>query len=342
MKLIQRVIYIFLLLSLLACSKTDKTTSSDYLARLQSVLGVKVDKQESQALIFPQARSLKLDKQGSVLSIREFLSLRQCKLHTVIARRNSLIGKVALPSQLLFNDLEILQTVPACIEKLNQDKQYTLATKLSVYQTQKIEQIDTSLWQAILGQTENSSFWRVREQHQDYPRAFNNRVDISIKALRSFVEQVHRGNYHLNKQQRKHIEEHLQELMISDAGALYKKLMRLKNDLEAANKVIIQRLDKPLCLNGLPTEKARYFKNVVNQFFIGKVQVEAVYLRQRYQQLAEDYLLLEKRLWHATPKPYRQWKLQRDQDLQQALMATKVHVSYVQRLFEQCGLSVGL
>jgi len=338
-----RLILVSLILLLSACNKDGISVSNDYLNRLQSVLEIELElNKPNTTLRFPQRRQLKSDNSNSVLSIREFLSLRQCKLHTVIAQRNSLMGKVALPSQLLFNDLQILQHAPACIEKLNASNQSNLAEKLVDYQQQKIQHLDHSLWQAILGEQENMQFWRVREQPANYPQSFNNDATKNIKHLLQFVQQVQHGVYDLNAQQADQIEQHLQQLSLADAGTLFQRLIQIKIDLEIANKVIVKRMKKPLCLTGQPTQKSRYFKNVVNQFFISKVQVEAVHLTQRYQQLMSDYLLLEKRLWQAAPKAYQQWKLQRDQEFQQALTASKTHVSHIKQLFEQCGLSVGL
>jgi len=332
----------FLLLFLSACSNSETTASGEYLQRLQRVLDVKIDLQKPPTLDFPSARSLKFDQVESALTIREFLSLRQCKLHTIIAQRNSLIGKVAVPSQLLFNDLNILKYIPACIETLRAEKQFKLADKLVTYQQLKISNIDQALWQAILGQQENASFWRIRQQPLDYPQSFNNKAAESLRALAVFIEAVQGGDYDFDQKQSDQIEYHLQQLNFSDAGMLYRRLAELRTNLSIANQTIAARLEKPLCLTGLPTQKARYFKNVVNQFFIGEVQVDAVHLGQRYEQLLSDYLLLEQRLWKATPKVYQQWKLKRDQDLQLALSASKAHVSYIKKLFDQCGLSVGL
>ena len=211
-----------------------------------------------------------------------------------------------------------------------------------LYQKQKIQQLDQALWQAILGEKENAQFWRVRQQPSNYPQSFDNNAANSVKALLSFVRDVHQHKYALSQQQETQIEQHLQQLTWSDAGAMLLRFKQIHYDLELANQVIAKRLEKPLCLSGMPTQKARYFKNVVNQFFIKKVQVEAVHLTQRYQQLMPDYLFLEEQLQKASPKSYKTWKSQRDQVFQQALVASKTHVNYIKQLFDQCGLSVGL
>ena len=85
-------------------------------------------------------------------------------------------------------------------------------------------------------------------------------------------------------------------------------------------------------------EKARYFSNVVNKFFIGQVQVYAVQLNQRYNQIMGVYINLEDKLKVGSPKQYDEWKAQRDKQFKEYLIAPKGHVFYIQKLYEQCAL----
>ena len=338
------VLTVFLMSFFVSCQQDTTIVSDDYVKRLQSVLEVSADKvndDDSQlSLDYPAPRDLKQTASINILSIREFLSLRECALHTIIAKRNSLIGKVAPQSQILFNDLEILHNIPDCVLTLQKNGRHGLSEKLIRYQKQKTQYLNQSLWQAILGQKENAQFWRVKPQPKDYPRSFNNSSVQSINALIKFIGQVKLGDYNFNQQQTDEIERHLQKLSLGDAGQLYSQLTKLTANLELANQAISQRLEQPLCLNDKPTEKSRYFQNVVNKFFIDKVQVNTVHLVQRYRQLLPRYLELEKSLNTATPKAYRQWKQQRDHSFQRALTISKQHVVYVQQLYDQCGLSV--
>jgi len=156
--------YCFLILIVFFSSCSSNTEpSADYLERLQNVLEVNIDLLEgSEPLTYPRKRLL--DKQSTKsnnnISIRDFLSLRECKLHLVIAKRNSLIGKVAPASH---------EHTPECIEQLTKKNNQTMIQKLKNYFEFKKTDIVSNLWKAILGSVENASFWQARPQPKNYP-----------------------------------------------------------------------------------------------------------------------------------------------------------------------------
>lgn len=334
--------FLLCIVSLSACDQTGDSVSGDYRQRIERIL--ETDVAVNNGIIdvtYPARRQLKVATLPSVLSIREFLSLRQCQLHTVIAQRNSLIGKVAPSSQLLFNDLQILHHAPACIVSLEKNKKTGLAKKLNLYYQTKQQQILVSAWQAILGERENAEFWRFKRQPATYPLRLNTDSVTSIKVLLKFVERIRQGDYSFEPAQTANIEHALQQLSFGDAGQLLKRLQQLDANLSGANKAIEQRLKKPLCYNGKPSPQAKFLDRVVTHFFAAKVQVNAVQLHQRYAQLMPPYLSLEQALSMASPLVYREWKDNRDQLMAQALTSSKQHVGMLQRLFEQCGITVG-
>ena len=335
--------YLVMLILLLSACDVAIEPSSDYQKRIQNVLSVDVSLEKSDRLRYPRQRLLvKQDrKKKNSISIREFLSLRECKLHLVLAQRNSLIGKVAPASQLMFNDLQILEYIPECIEQLVEKNNTLMAQKLESYFKLKQSDIMNSLWKAILGSSENASFWQEQPQPENYPLSLNQESNKDIVALIQFVEKVKLAHYHFSKNQVTDIEQNLKALQNGDGGYLLKKMTSLEKDLNLANKAIQLRIDRPLCLNSKPTQKAYYFKNVVNLYFIEKVQMQAVHLIQRYRQLMKSYLKLELALQSGAPLNYRKWKQERDQQFELSLNISKKHAGKVQLLFNQCGLTVG-
>ena len=171
--------------------------------------------------------------------------------------------------------------------------------------------------------------------------SLNQESNKDIVALIQFVEKVKLAHYHFSKKQVTDIEQNLKALQNGDGGYLLKKMTSLEKDLNLANKAIQLRIARPLCLNSKPTQKAYYFKNVVNLYFIEKVQVQAVHLTQRYRQLMKNYLQLESALEKGSPLNYQQWKKQRDKQFELSLNISKKHAGKVQLLFNQCGLIVG-
>lgn len=322
---------------LIACS-SQQGTLEDYLNRLENVLDVNSERTQTALLNFPTARDLILKPSSSNISIREFLSLRKCKLHTIIAHRNSLIGKVSKPSQLLFNDLDILADGPDCLTQI-EDK--ALAKKLQLYLSEKQQNIGTVLWKAILGESENRSFWIADHGIKNYPYQLKQETLPSIKALSSFVDSVMLGHYTFSDENYQQIERHLGQLRFGDGGMLLFHYARLKDGLQLGNTLIEKRLARPLCLQNKPTDAARYFQNVVNEVFVKKLQKKAVLLNQREAQLIPDYLQLESQLLEHAPSAYQQWANARGQLINNGKAATKQHAQTIQKLYQQCGLTVG-
>ncbi len=328
-------------LSLIACTPAVDTVGADYLARLSSVLESEFTAENIGDLDYPTPRDLVITGGKATISIREFLSIRQCKLHTALAEKNSLIGKFAEPSQALFMDLEVLHTAPECVTQLQKDQQLQLAEKLSTGIEEKKQGLATKLWLAILGADEHRKFWQSASTRSNYPGEVNSQVVPALQVLLRFVEQVQDGNYQVSLQQQSDVERSLNVLRSGDGGALFKRLIELDADLNLANQLLKQRIEQPLCLNGSPTQSARYLQNVVNKFFIDVIQRQAVALKQRYQQLMPVYQKLETKLLSGAPPAYLAWRKDREAMFNAGLAAPKKHVSYLQTIYSQCGLQAG-
>lgn len=325
-------VFPLLLVFLLGC---DQPIGEDYVARLERVLGHDAPLVENHALTFPAPRQLPGPESGAVLSVREFLSLRGCRLHTVLAQRNSQMGKLATQSQRLFNDLEILATGPECVAQL---KNQTLATKLSELITIKQAQLPHQLAHALLHQDENRAFWQAnnRTSVHVYPPA-----QKSIEYLTQFSHEVLTGRTSFSDAERNRIERHLGELRFGQGGNALIESNQIVHALTRADALIDLRLAQPLCFNAQATPSARHFQNVVTKVFIQQVQPSSIRLQRLDQALLQDYNQLEDLLLPFAALPYQHWAQQRRQRMQQRRQAPAQHVARVQQLFLQCGLTVG-
>lgn len=331
------------MLSLLVCSLATcgfkPSAERDYLDRMSNVLDVPLDADISALSYptFPTTRELHFVAERGDLSIREFLSLRECKLHTTLAHRNSLIGKVATASQLLFSDLRILQQGPECIRQLDET---ALATKLKTFIALKESQIERNLWSAILAQTEHRQFWHPRNYSHDY--LVNAEPDInSLNALAEFSRQVLNGEVGFSDADFELVEQHLGRLRHGDGGQLLSNYVEQINTLQQANIVIQTRLKRPLCFESKTSQQARYFDNVVRSFFINKVQANAVKLNQRAEKLIFAHQQLEAPLLKFANKPYQTWASSRDNLLAKGKTAATEHAKLIQLLYAQCNLMPG-
>lgn len=323
-----------------ACSK-PLSDAEDYLSRLENILDRKADAPQTTdiKLSFPDHKELEIQPPIFELSIREFLGMRQCRLHTIVARRNSQLGKVATDSQRLFNDLEILSLGPTCIEKLGDS---TLAKKLSSFIAKKEAHLNTATWQAILASKEHKSFWHDKRFPENYPNNLAPKLNRELRVLSDFVAAIQNGERHFTKQYQDEIERALGQLRLGDGGHLLAEFVKLSGSLERANSVIQKRLESPLCREQKTTQQAKYFSNVVNRYFIGKVQAHAVKLEQRARVLMPLISDIESRvLPYATPE-YINWARARGKQFKIGRAATLKHAKLIQELYQQCGLSPGM
>lgn len=327
-----KLIALLVLCCLISACQPAENSAADYVSRLQNVLDTSVKVSEIKAPEFPQPRDLQLKLEPSELSIREFLSLRECQLHTTIARRNSLIGKVANQSQLLFSDIRMLAQGPACLDALGDS---SLAKKLESFLEKKLSEIDQSLWLGLLAQDEHAKFWSIGGGQP------NLESTIALEALSSFAMSVRNGKFDFTDQQFNQIERHLGKLRFANTGLLLLRYTQLLNAMSHANSLVRQRLDKPLCLNGKPTAKAHHLSNVVNKYFINRVQRDAVTLNSLNDAIMSSHKKLEKPLIATSNAPYREWAKQRDDLLELGKSATTTHAKLLQKLYQQCGLEVG-
>lgn len=311
----------------------------DYLGRLENVLDRKATEAADEVIsAFPMARQLQLKNANAVLSVREFLSLRECRLHATIAHRNSQLGKVATASQKLFSDLAILHLGPPCVERLGKVE---LASKLEHFLRQKEQNLNSVLWSALLGQTEHASFWHDKQNNKRYPLELPIDVSSDIIGLEKFVSRIINGERFFSSQATDQVERHLGRLRAGDGGRLLSEYRDLSIGLRKANSVVQQRLDTPLCLSTTPTQKAHYLTNVVNTRFIANVQKHSVQLDQRAEKLLLAYDALEKPLINYATQDYKAWAQQRDEIIQEGQSATLNHVLLLQKLYQQCGLVAG-
>jgi hypothetical protein len=324
-------------LSLLAACDKPKHPAQEYLERLNNVLDTDVEPQETSYPNFPSARYLQLPEQDYSISIREFLSLRGCKLHDSIAQRNTQLGKVASSSQLLMNDLAIIESAPACIETLEDSK---LKEKLTAYIDAKQAFLPKRLWHALLAGSEYQQFWRQAPVQVDQSFSVVSAVIVqSVSALKRLAQAA---LVQPKEPEPSALESSLAALRSGDAGRLLSELLEQQRYLAAADKAIEKKLESKLCLSPKPNTKAKYFQNVVNKYFIQTVQSRAVLVNRAYQELMPDLLSLEALLLDTATPAFQEWQTQRQGIMLNALDSLKGHVLNIQKLYRQCGLTVGL
>jgi hypothetical protein len=328
-------------LMLSGCDFKPKDPARDYAQRLSNVLDVELEPLNANFPQFPSTSLLAIEEAKATISIREFLGLRQCKLHVVIAERNSLIGKVSSSSQRLKNDLQILKHGPACVPKIDNPN---LSQKLQSYLAVKREQLPQRVWHAILGQDEYRQFWKQQPHNKEYPiQLTSGSILEDLSLISQFVKDtIEHHKYDFADEQRfQQVEQGLGRLRHGDAGQLLSELMRLKTSLDIADRTVESRLQRPLCLQPSPTTSAKHMQNVVTLYFAEPVQGWAISLNQRYLHLMPLITNLEDKLLPHSTQEFQQWVKQRNQVIESGRLATLNHAKRLQSLYQQCGLQAG-
>lgn len=344
-----RVAALVLVIALSACDSASTASSAwdDYLTRLGRVLDVPIpDSAPPPYPHFPRTRDLSLTFSQSDINLLEFLRLRRCKLRETLAERNSILGRHGDASSRLIFDLRFLNEAPACIDTLNADDDSELAAALTTTQATKQRELPARIFMALLAGAEFQQLWQPPQRQRDYPPQ---QADPAVQALRQWQRWQaawlqgnwqHDGDALLNT---------LGEIRHGRGGELLAFQQTTLDGLRRSTAMIRQRVEgRPLCLNRQPVKEARYFQNVVSQFFITRLQRQAsaanrhqLALLRVVRQIEADLATALSARGAAFPKAYQHWQEQRDALLDATKAAQRGHVAAVEALLTQCGLAPG-
>jgi hypothetical protein len=308
---------------------------NDYLQRLARSLEQTLLVTEAAAsLSLPRPRALQIPLEAASLNLLEFVELSQCELHRVIAARNSSLGKLAVPSQDLLQQLDFLKHVDSCLALIADDNP-ELAEKLRTAAADKQQALPIYLWRATLGGTEFRDFWSRDESDTDYPKNADSRTDFALTRLNQISQNILDGDYDVDA-----IEFHdaLAVLRNSEGGALLHGWSRTQLAMDNARQTMTARLERqPLCYPKMVNNQARIFRTVITDYFVKQVQPMIAGLNRRYYDIMPRVRDLEMRLSAVEPPAYRDYRQQRDAQLEGAHDSVARHIRSAAPLLEQCG-----
>jgi hypothetical protein len=323
-------------LALAGCGEnTPAKAYNVYLDRLARTLDVEpAPIGEAPAPALPAPRQLRLDLPPGNLDVLDFLALSGCAVQVTIGKRNSSLGRMARASQRLLLELEYLQLAPECIAYQRKRGETALADTLQAAWDLKREQLPALIFNATLGSDEYRRFWRGPTPSADYPGNTGSAVVTALTEINALARRWLDGDYRADNQG---FELLLAEVAGGDGGSLLRALALQASGLEAADRVLQQRLARgPLCGPSRRPAAADILPNVVRRFFIEGIQPRAAALNRRYHELLPAITELERMLDPALPPAYLQWRGERNNGLQEHAMAPRRHVKVLQRLQAPC------
>lgn len=209
----------------------------------------------------------------------DILELSECNLISLIAKRNSSLGKVSSPSQILIYEITFYQRLIKCIPILekNPDTKPETIARLHHIAHVKLQEQPKYLWNALYtGQEIDES---LALNQATLPLGVNNEHPIqnaltSWEYFAQLSQMLKQQDYSRANQMLTDIEKHMEDLYKNPAGTpLLRSLMLLTHYLNTTADVIEARLQRrPLCFNEMSNPKADILKTVFTRFYATTIQ----------------------------------------------------------------------
>ncbi|ALS98400.1 DUF3080 family protein [Lacimicrobium alkaliphilum] len=258
------------------------------------------------------------------ISIKDFYQLRDCSLYSLVAERNTALGKIQAPSQRYIYELKLLQALQSC---LNSTQDAALKQQLRHWQQQKQTALNLQ-WQRLLESEEirhalgRNSGW-VQSKQTDRLSETRQSLQYLLSLSPESAQPHHSGE----------LEQHLQQLQ---QARLMARVFRTQRMLQLHLSALTQWLHARdiQCPDGKALEQVKYLRNVFGLFFVKQIQPLASRTNDIYYQL----MPLWQSLLQAHP-PMSDWLDQRQTEFEHYRHSLSEHIRFWQVLFEKCNLS---
>ena len=358
--------------ALLGCfgGSTVKQSIDDYAARLSRVLDTPLPDSFNDKITTPlpklaDSATLKHAIEGVNINLREFYALQYCELGTVVAERNTSLGKSQLPSQRLVYESKLLNVLKSCEAALTKENESyqrnaALAATIASWREQKTQDYSKTWANLVQGSQELRLALNTPERlfsvenNKDalssvnalyYINSLSNKELLLSDMYSSNTASSHTETEATNENNSESIIESSeleQQLKIIRSARLPATLWHtqqtLTQNLSLLTDMLETELDAVSCPEGRASDKAKILRNVFYLFFIEEIQPVGSLVNQYHYKLAplwED--------WLAQPSLHEEFKRyirQQSQDgFNQYSSVMKAHVNLWQGFLGRCNLS---
>ncbi len=358
--------------ALLGCfgGSTVKQSIDDYAARLSRVLDAPLPDSFNDKITTPlpklaDSATIKHAIEGVNINLREFYALQDCELGTVVAERNTSLGKSQLPSQRLVyesNLLNVLKSCEAALTKANESNQRNaaLAATIASWREQKTQDYSKTWANLVQGSQELRLALNTPERlfsvenNRDALSSVNALYYISSLSNKGLLlSDMYSSNTASSDTETEATNENNSESIIESSeleqqlkiirsarlpATLWHTQQTLTQNLSLLTNMLETELDAVSCPEGRASDKAKILRNVFYLFFIEEIQPVGSLVNQYHYKLAplwED--------WLAQPSLHEEFKRyirQQSQDgFNQYSSVMKAHVNLWQGFLGRCNLS---
>ena len=358
--------------ALLGCfgGSTVKQSIDDYAARLSRVLDTPLPDSFNDKITTPlpklaDSATLKHAIEGVNINLREFYALQDCELGTVVAERNTSLGKSQLPSQRLVYESKLLNVLKSCeaaLTKENESNQRNaaLAATIASWREQKTQDYSKTWANLVQGSQELRLALNTPERlfsvenNKDALSSVNALYYISSLSNKGLLlSDMYSSNTASSDTETEATNENNSESIIESSeleqqlkiirsarlpATLWHTQQTLTQNLSLLTDMLETELDAVSCPEGRAGDKAKILRNVFYLFFIEEIQPVGSLVNQYHYKLAplwED--------WLAQPSLHEEFKRyirQQSQDgFNQYSSVMKAHVNLWQGFLGRCNLS---
>ncbi|MCP3703582.1 MAG: DUF3080 domain-containing protein [Alteromonas sp.] len=358
--------------ALLGCfgGSTVKQSIDDYAARLSRVLDTPLPDSFNDKITTPlpklaDSATIKHAIEGVNINLREFYALQDCELGTVVAERNTSLGKSQLPSQRLVYESKLLTVLKSCEAALTKENESNkrnaaLAATIASWREQKTQDYSKTWANLVQGSQELRLALNTPERlfsvenNKDALSSVNALYyinNLSNKEL--LLSDVYSSNTASSDTETEATNENNSEKIIESSeleqqlkiirsarlpATLWHTQQTLTQNLSLLTNMLETELDAVSCPEGRASDKAKILRNVFYLFFIEEIQPVGSLVNQYHYKLAplwED--------WLAQPSLHEEFKRyirQQSQDgFNQYSSVMKAHVNLWQGFLGRCNLS---
>ena len=358
--------------ALLGCfgGSTVKQSIDDYAARLSRVLDTPLPDSFNDKITTPlpkltDSATLKHAIEGVNINLREFYALQDCELGTVVAERNTSLGKSQLPSQRLVYEsklLNVLRSCEAALTKENESNQRNaaLAATIASWREQKTQDYSKTWANLVQGSQELRLALNTPERlfsvenNRDALSSINALYYInSLSNKELLLSDMYSSNTASSDTETEATNENNSERIIESSeleqqlkiirsarlpATLWHTQQTLTQNLSLLTNMLETELDAVSCPEGRASDKAKILRNVFYLFFIEEIQPVGSLVNQYHYKLTPLW-----KDWLAQPSLHEEFKRyirQQSQDgFNQYSSAMKAHVNLWQGFLGRCNLS---
>ncbi|MCU7553881.1 DUF3080 domain-containing protein [Alteromonas sp. ASW11-19] len=264
------------------------------------------------------------------INLREFHALQQCEIGTLVAERNTALGRTPFPAQRLSYETRLLHAIDDCAEHLRSTRP-ELAQKLSEWKSQKQQQ-RKQVW-ANLIQTAKAMRLAMSLPRELLQAEQNRDARAAVTAL-GFLTQL-KNNDTLSLSE---LETQLKQIESARLPArLWATQQLLADSLSQLTRRLTPHLSAVTCTAGRASEQAEILRNVFYLYFIERIQPVGSKVNELQYQLQPTFTQWQNDS-HLQPA-FKAFLTDRLTGFEQYQQAVSEHVSLWQQFLKRCNLS---